>query len=297
MRVAVTGSSGLIGTALRASLTADGHQVLRLVRRREQSANEISWDPAGGRIDRSRLDGVEAVVNLAGAGLTEHRWTDGYKRAIRDSRVNATWTLATAIAGLSDPPRVLVSQSRIDAYGGGHGAEIIDEDEPLGDGFLADVCRDWEEAAAPAAAADIAVCFTRMGPVMNRRGGTLARMLPLFRLGLGGPLAGGRQYWSFVSLDDAVRALRFLIEMHGCTGPYNVTAPEPVTNAEFTRVLARALRRPTVLPVPELALRMVLGEMADQLVASLRVAPARLSAAGFVHWHPDATAVVESALR
>jgi uncharacterized protein (TIGR01777 family) len=297
MRVAITGSSGLVGTALRESLAADGHEVVRLVRRPVQAPDEVTWDPAIGRIDPTALEGVEAAVNLAGAGLDEHRWTRDYRQNIRNSRVRATHTIASALAALSDRPRVLVSGSGIDAYGSDHGADIIDEDEPTGEGFLAEVFCDWEAAAAPAAAADITVCHPRLGAVMTRRGGALAQMLPLFRYGLGGPLAGGQQYWSPVSLDDTVRALRFLLETHGCAGPYNITAPEPVTNAEFVRVLARAVGKPAVLPVPAFALRIRLGALADQIVNSLRVVPARLLEAGFEHQHPDAPAIVAAALR
>jgi uncharacterized protein len=298
MRVAITGSSGLIGTALRGSFVADGHEVLRLVRRPAQSADEVSWDPVAGRLDPSQLEGVEAVVNLAGAGTGDHRWTRSYKRTIRDSRVRATTTLVGTLVQLHQRPRVLVSQSGIDVYGVGHGSDILDEDEPPGGGsFLASVAWDWEAAAMPAAAADIAVCHTRTGIVMSRKGGALAEMLQLFRRGLGGPLAGGEQYWSYVSLDDTVGALRFLTETHGCSGPYNVTAPEPVTNAEFTRVLAKALHRPAILPVPEFALRIGLGESADRAVNSLRVIPARLVDAGFQHRHPDTPSVVAAALR
>lgn len=297
MRVAITGSSGLVGTALRDSLTADGHQVVRLVRRPAQVPDEVSWDPAIGHIDPAALNGVEAAVNLAGAGLGERRWTRAYKQLIRNSRVGATRTLAMTLAGLPEPPRVLVSGSGIDAYGPDHGADILDEDEPTGEGFLAEVFRDWEAAAAPAVRADIAVCHVRLGPVMTSKGGTLARMLPLFRLGLGGPLAGGEQYWSPVSLDDTVRALRFLVETHGCAGPYNVTAPEPVTNGEFSRVLARAVGKPAVLPAPEFALRIRFGGFADRMVNSLRVVPARLLEAGFEHRHPDAPAIITAALR
>jgi uncharacterized protein (TIGR01777 family) len=298
MKVAITGSSGLIGTALRSSFAADGHEVLRLVRRPAESPDEIQWDPATGWLDPARLEGVEAVVNLAGAGTGDHRWTRSYKQMIRNSRVAATTTLVRALAQLSEPPRVFVSQSGIDVYGTGHGSDVIDEDEPPGGGsFLAGVAWDWEAAAAPAADADIAVCYTRTGIVMTRLGGALAEMLPLFRLGLGGPLAGGEQYWCYVSLADAVAALRFLVETHGCSGPYNVTAPEPVTNAEFTRVLGKVLGRPAILPVPEFALRIGLGQSADRAVTSLRVVPARLAGAGFVHRHPDARSVVAAALQ
>ncbi|HXU96942.1 MAG TPA: TIGR01777 family oxidoreductase [Jiangellaceae bacterium] len=298
MRVAITGSSGVIGTALRSSLATDGHDVLRLVRRPAESAGEIQWDPAAGWLDPARLEGVEAVVNLAGAGTGDHRWTRSYKQTIRHSRISATTTLVRALAQLSERPRVLVSQSWIHVYGDGHGSDVIDEDEPPGEGgLLASVALDWEAAAVPAAEADIAVCYTRTGIVMTRLGGVLAEMLPLFRLGLGGPLAGGEQYWSYVSLPDTVAAMRFLMETHGCSGPYNLTGPEPVTNAEFTRVLAKAMGRPAILPVPEFALRIGLGMSAERAVDSLRVVPARLVEAGFEHQHPNAPSVVGAALR
>ena len=235
MKVAITGSSGLIGTALRSSLSADGHEVLRLVRRPAQLADEIQWDPAAGQLDPARLEGVEAVVNLASANVGARRWTRAYKQTLRDSKLFATRTLSMALARCHDRPRVLVSMSASGIYGLEHGSEMIDEDELAGDGFLADICRDCEAAAILAEEADVAVCHPRPHMVMSRHGGAAHRMLPWFRKGLGGPLAGGRQYWSPVSLDDMVRALRFLVETHGCTGPYNVAAPEPVTNAEFSR--------------------------------------------------------------
>ena len=298
MKVAITGSSGVIGTALRSSLAADGHEVLRLVRRQAESPDEISWNPVAGQLDPARLEGVEAVVNLAGAGTGDHRWTRSYKKTIRDSRVSATITLVRALVQLSERPRVLVSQSGIHVYGDGHGSQVIDEDEPPGEGgLLASVAWDWEAAAAIAAAADIAVCHTRTGIVMTRLGGALAEMLPLFRLGLGGPLAGGEQYWSYISLADTVAAMRFLMETPGCSGPYNLTAPEPVTNAEFTRILAKAVGRPAVLPLPEFALRIGLGQSAERAVDSLRVVPARLVEAGFEHQHPDAPSVIAAALQ
>ena len=297
MRIAITGSSGMIGTALRAALSADGHEVLRLVRRPPQSSDEVRWDPAAGRLDPAHLEGVEAVVNLAGANVGGQRWTKAYKRTLRDSRLGATRTLATALAQTADRPRVLVSMSAAGIYGLAHGSEILDEDEPPGDGFLADMCQDWEAAAVPAEAAGIAVCHPRPHMIMTRNGGALARMLPWFRKGLGGPLAGGRQYWSSVSLRDVVRALQFLIETPGCTGPYNVAAPEPVTNAEFVRVLARQLGRPTLLPVPEFALRIRYGEFADDILVSLRLVAARLGAAGFEFEHPDTPAIIAAALR
>jgi uncharacterized protein len=293
----MTGSSGMIGTALRAALSADGHEVLRLVRRPPQSSDEVHWDPAAGRLDPAHLEGVEAVVNLAGANVGGQRWTKAYKRTLRDSRLGATRTLATALAQTADRPRVLVSMSAAGIYGLAHGSEILDEDEPPGDGFLADMCQEWEAAAGPAEVAGIAVCHPRPHMIMTRDGGALARMLPWFRKGLGGPLAGGRQYWSSVSLHDVVRALQFLIETPGCTGPYNVAAPEPVTNAEFVRILARQLGRPTLLPVPEFALRIRYGEFADDILVSLRLVSARLGDAGFEFEHPDTSAIIATALR
>ena len=297
MRIAITGSSGMIGTALRAALSADGHEVLRLVRRPPQSSDEVHWDPAAGRLNPAHLEGVEAVVNLAGANVGGQRWTKAYKRTLRDSRLGATRTLATALAQTADRPRVLVSMSAAGIYGLAHGSEILDDDEPPGDGFLADMCQEWEVAAVPAEVAGVAVCHPRPHMIMTRNGGALARMLPWFRKGLGGPLAGGGQYWSSVSLHDVVRALQFLIETPGCTGPYNVAAPEPVTNAEFVRVLARQLGRPTLLPVPEFALRIRYGEFADDILVSLRLVSARLGDAGFEFEHPDTPAIIAAALR
>lgn len=296
MRVAIAGSSGLIGTALRESLLSDGHEVVRLVRRSPASADELAWDPAAGELDPAGLDGLDAVVNLAGAGIGDRRWTREYKRLLLESRVQATSLLATTIAQLDRPPRVFVSASGINAYGDDRDAEVLDEDAEAEDSFLARLCRDWEAAAQPARDADVAVCHTRFGIVVAAEGGALSRMFPLFRFGLGGRLAGGEQYWSFVSLVDAIRAVRFLIEQPGCVGPYNITAPQPVTNAEFTRVLAHSLNRPAVLPVPGIALRLALGEFAETIAGSLYVVPKRLVEAGFEHRHPDARSAVQAAI-
>jgi hypothetical protein len=296
MRIAISGSSGLVGTALAEALRTSGHDVLRLVRRPTEAKDELSWDPAAGVLDTTGLDGVEAVINLAGAGLGDHRWTRSYKRLVYQSRIQATTTLATALAGMREPPRVLVSGSAIGIYGADHGRDILDEDTPVGQDFLADLCRDWEAATTPARDAGIAVCHPRLGIVMDRRGGALARLLPFFRLGVGGPLADGEQFWSYVSLDDTVRALQFLVEQHGCVGPYNVTAPQPVSNAEFSRVLAQALRRPAMLRPPEFGIRAVLGEYSEVVLGSLRVLPLRLLDTGFVYQHPDARSVVDAAL-
>ena len=297
MRVAIAGSSGFIGTALTATLRANGHDVLRLVRREPAGPDEAQWDPAAGAIDAADLEGVEAVVNLAGAGVGEHRWNRTYKQVLHDSRIRSTTVLAAAIAGLPERPRVFVSTSAMGYYGPDRGHDIVDEDDEPGEGFLAGLCQEWEEAAAPARNADIAVCHPRFGLVMDRSGGAMERMLPLFRVGLGGTLGGGEQYWSMISLHDVTRALTFLIEEHGCVGPYNVTAPEPVTNAEFTRILADVLHRPRFAPVPAFALRIALGEYAEEIISSLRVVPTRLLGAGFVHDHPTPRAIAEAAVK
>jgi uncharacterized protein len=297
MRVAITGSSGLVGRALRGSLAADGHEVIRLVRRPPEAPDEVEWDPERGQLDPERLDGADAVVNLAGPPIAGRRWPESYKKIILASRANATHTVAETLVKLEHPPRVFISASGVQLYGIEHGPEVLDEEEAPGAGFLAGVCEQWEAAATPAADAGIAVCHPRFGFVMSRHGGLLARMLPRFRAGLGGPLGTGEQYWSHISLVDAVRALRFLMATPGCIGPYNFTAPEPVKNAEFARVLAYTLRRPTLLPVPAVALQARYGEMATYPLTSLRVLPGRLMAAGFAFEHPTARRVIAAALR
>lgn len=297
MRVAIAGSSGLIGSALRGSLAADGHEVVRLVRRSPEAPGEVQWDPERGQLQPESLDGTDAVVNLGGAPIIGHRWTDSYRKVILSSRANATHTLAETLPKLEHPPRVFVSASAVHLYGIEHGPEVMDEEEAPGSGFLARVCEQWEAAAQPAADAGVAVCHPRFGLVMSRHGGLLARMLRRFRAGFGGPLGSGEQYWSHISLVDTVRALRFLIETPGCIGPYNFTAPEPVKNAEFARVVAHRLGRPTLLPVPAVALQIRYGAMAIYPLASLRVLPGRLLAAGFTFEHPTARNVVAAALR
>ncbi len=300
MRIAVTGSTGLIGSALVGSLLADGHEVVRLVRHRGRTGPQadgttaIGWNPLLMQIDRAGLAGVEAVVHLAGAGVGDHRWTDSYKREIRESRVLGTETLAAALADAEKPPRVLLSASAVGYYGQ-TGAQIVDEDSPAGDDFLARVCVEWEAAARPAADAGIRVVHPRTGLVLSAAGGAGARLFPLFKLGLGGRLGSGEQYWSLISLTDEVAALRFLIDRHDIAGPVNLSAPEPVTNRELTAALGRVLGRPTPFPVPEAVLRTVLGELAVEVVGSHRVVPARLLAAGFRFRHPDADSAVRAA--
>ncbi|MFJ6213834.1 TIGR01777 family oxidoreductase [Streptomyces sp. NPDC092296] len=301
MRFAVTGSSGLIGTALIRSLLADGHQVVRLVRRppqgdgrRADGSTEAHWDPAHGQADPTALAGAEAVVHLAGAGVGDHRWTAAYKREIRDSRVLGTAALAEALAELDTPPRVLVSGSAIGFYGQA-GDRVIDETAAPGDDFLARVSQEWEDAAQPAADAGIRVVHPRTGLVVAAGGGAWGRLFPIFRLGLGGRLGSGRQYWSFISLRDEVAALRFLVDREELSGPVNLTAPHPVTNREVTAAMGRVLRRPTPFPVPEAALRLVLGEFAVEVVGSQRVVPARLLEAGFRFSDPTIEEAVRAA--
>lgn len=280
MRVAITGASGLIGTALCADLEADNHTVIRLVRRAPQAPSEVRWDPRSGEVDLAALEGVDAIVHLAGAGVGDHRWTENYKAQIRDSRVLGTTTIASAAAALTAKPKVLVSGSAIGFYGD-RADERLTEDSGKGMGFLSDVVADWEAAADPARHAGIRVVNPRTGLVVSTNGGAWQRMVKLFKLGLGGRLGSGEQYWSFISLADEVRALRFLIDNEALTGPINLTAPNPVTNREATTALASALNRPAALPVPSFALRAALGEFSIEVLGSSRVIPTRLLDAGF----------------
>lgn len=285
MQIAITGSTGLIGKALVRALRDEGLTVIRLVRRPAGAEDEIRWDPFGG-VDSAALEGVDAVVHLAGAGIGDHRWTETYKREVRDSRVEGTRTLARALAGLSRRPAVFVSGSAVGFYGD-TGDDAVDESAPEGTGFLPALCRDWEAAAQPAVDAGIRVVHPRTGLVLSREGGLLGKVLPLFRLGLGGRLGSGRQWMSWITLDDQIAALRFLIH-DGLQGPVNLTAPEPVTNAAFTAAIGRALHRPAPFIVPVPALRLALGEFADEgALVSQRVLPGRLTKAGFSFRHRD----------
>lgn len=284
-RVAVTGATGLIGSALVASLLQDGHEVRRLVRR-SPGAGEVEWDPAGRRIDRTGLEGVDAVVHLAAESI-DGRWTAAKKRRIRESRLQGTRLLAETIASLQRPPDVLVSGSAVGVYGASRGDEPLTEESAPGRDFLGQLGVEWERAAEPAAKAGVRVAYPRTAMVLARHGGALPRMLPPFRLGLGGRLGSGKQWMSWITLVDIVRAIRFAIDEPQLHGAFNAVAPEPVTNAEFTHKLGRALRRPTPTFVPAAALRLALGEMSDGTVlASQRVLPARLLNAGFTFEHP-----------
>lgn len=298
MKVAVTGASGLIGSALTASLRASGDQVVTLVRRTPTSASEIAWDPLTrhGSLRPGALDGTDAVVHLAGAGVADHRWTDSYKEEIRSSRVQGTRALTEFLAAMDQPPAVLLSGSAVGWYGDTGGREV-DESAPAGGEFLARVVRDWEAAAGPARQAGIRVATLRTGIVMSRHGGVLARLLPLFRLGLGARLGDGTQVMSWVSLADWIRAARFLLDRQELSGPVNLTAPNPETNAAFTAALAGALHRPALLSVPYPLLSVALGGVTSDLMTSARVLPRVLSEAGFGFSHPDLAGAIAAELR
>ena len=287
MRVAITGATGLIGTALTHDLRAAGVDVLRLVRRPPAGPGEVRWDPAaaGAGLDRSALSGLDAVVHLSGAGVADRRWTPARKQELRDSRIATTSALVRAMLAAEQPPPVLLAGSAVGWYGQ-TGDRAVDETEPSGTGFLAALVRDWEAAASAAAAAGVRVVNLRSGVVLTRDGGMLARLLLPFRLGLGIRFGPGTQYLSWITLTDHLRAVRFLLEHQDLSGPVNLTAPAPVTNAEFTKALAAALHRPALLAVPSAALRLGLGEVSTELLGSNRVLPARLEQAGFAFRYP-----------
>jgi uncharacterized protein (TIGR01777 family) len=297
MKVILGGASGLIGSSLARALRADGHRVVRLVRGRPaRDATEIAWDPDTARIDAAALEGADAAVNLAGTSIARWPFTGGHRRRVLESRTRSAALLARAIASTSNGPRVLVSASAVGYYGN-RGDEPLDERSGAGTGFLAEVCRAWESANDPASQAGTRVVTTRFGIVMSGQGGALAAMRVPFQLGLGGRLGNGEQYLSWVSITDVVRAIRYAIEREELRGPVNVTSPEPVTNAEFTRTLGRVLRRPTILTIPAGVLKLLLGRLADEtLLTSQRVAPARLLESGFTFREPELEGALRSAL-
>ena len=292
MRIAITGSRGLIGSAIAADLAAAGHTIVRMVRAAPRES-EVRWDPAA-PCDLSALEGIDAVIHLAGENVGAGHWTAARREAIRASRVEGTRNLAAGLARLRAPPRVLLAASAIGWYGD-RGDAPVDESAPAGASFFGRLVAEWEAELAPARAAGIRAVAMRFGVVLARDGGALAKMLTPFRLGLGGPLGSGRQVMSWIALDDVVAAVRFLLAADGVDGPVNLTAPGAVTNREFAATLGRVLRRPAILPAPAFALRLLLGrDMADELLlGGARVVPARLLAAGFRFGHPD----LEPALR
>lgn len=292
MLIAVSGSTGFIGSQLVPSLSRDGHEIHRIVRSRLREG-DIVWSPSERRIDAAALEGVDAVIHLAGENIGQ-RWTEAVKRRIRESREAGTRLLASTLAGLERPPRVLISASAVGIYGADRGDEVLDESSEPGEDFLADVGVAWEAATEPAATRGIRVVRTRFGVVMDPAGGMLARILPVFRLGLGGRLGDGMHWMSWVSLTDLIEVVRFALRTPTLAGAVNVSAPNPVRNSEFTATLGLVLRRPAFAVVPEFALRAVYGEMAGATIfASQRVAPRRLTEAGYRFEHPR----LEGALR
>lgn len=292
MNVLVSGATGLIGSALTPELEAAGHRVTRLTRSPKSEA-DVRWDPEAGTIDAARLEGVDAVVHLAGESIAEGRWTPEKKQRILESRRRGTRLLAETIAALHAPPKVLVSASAVGYYGD-RGNELLREESAPGSDFLAEVCKAWEAAADPAREAGIRVVHPRLGIVLSPKGGALGTTLPIFKIGLGGKIGSGRQYWSWVALDDVVGSILHSLTNENVEGPVNVGAPDPPTNAEYTKVLGRVLNRPTLFPLPAPAARIMLGEVADALLlASQRMEPARLKETGYTFRYPR----LEGALR
>jgi uncharacterized protein len=295
MRVAITGSSGLVGAALVSALTSTGHDVTRLVRRAPADTSELRWDADSTGINADQLEVFDVVVHLAGEPIAQ-RWSTDAKRRIRSSRVGPTTRLAEAIAACPQRRPALICASAVGYYGN-RGDETVDETAPPGDGFLSETCVEWEQACDPARRAGARVVNLRTGIVLSRSGGALARMLTPFRLGAGGPIAGGRQWISFISLTDAAAAIRMVIERHDLDGPINLAAPTPIRNRDFTRELGRAVHRPAVVPLPAFAVRLAFGEMGVRMLAEgQRVVPGRLDQAGFVFTHPTLPAALASAL-
>lgn len=287
MIITITGSTGLVGTALVETLEDHGHLVRRLVRHAvKDHEREIHWDPAAGQIDAAELNGIDAVVHLAGENIAGQRWTKDFKRRIVESRTRGTRLLAEALAGLELKPTVMVSASATGFYGN-RGDEVVDELSPSGNGFLAEVCREWEAAARPAQDAGIRLVQLRIGPVLSPNGGALQKMLLPFKMGLGGVIGSGRQYFSWITLDDLVSAILFALETESLVGPVNAVTPDSVTNREFTKTLGRVLGRPTIFPMPAFAARLAFGEMANEmLIGGVHVAPHELIAANFKFAHP-----------
>jgi len=296
-KVALSGASGMLGAALCQALAARNQETLQLVRRPAAGSLELQWNPAGTPpvADPAALEGLAAAIHLSGANVAAHRWTPAYKREIASSRIDSPRALASTLARLNSPPQVLLVASAIGIYGN-RGDELLTESSAPGSGFMADLCEQWEAAVQPARDAGIRVVHLRFGVVLGSEG-ALARIAPIFRLGLGGPLGSGRQWMSCISLDDAVAAILFALDTPSLSGPVNLTAPHPVTNAGFTHTLARRLHRPAIFPAPAFALRITLGQMADEaLLASARVLPAKLTEAGFQFQNPTIEEALAAAL-
>ncbi len=294
MKIVITGSTGMVGSMLVPFLEGHDHQVIRLRRGiSDKGTADAVWDPADGVLPTSAVQGVDGVVHLSGAGIADRRWTGARKRVLRDSRVKTTRLLCETLTGLSPPPRVIVVASAVGFYGN-RSDDVLDESDGPGHGFLAELARDWELAADPARECGIRVIHLRTGIVLSPTGGALGKMLPAFKLGLGGMLGSGRQYMSWIALDDLLGVVWQCLADERLQGPVNAVSPGPVTNREFTKMLGRVLRRPTVFPVPAPAIRLLFGEMGDEaLLSSTRVTPVKLETSGFMFRYPE----LEGALR
>ena len=296
MKLVVAGGSGLIGSALIKDALSKKHEVIQLVRHKPKHQHEVQWNPDKFEVEIDALNDATAIINLSGAGVGDKRWTKNYKKLILTSRVNATKTLAEAITRLNNPPSVFVSSSAIGFYGD-TAENAVDENAELGEGFLSDVVFNWEYAAQKVKQHKIRVVHPRTSLVMSKRGGVLKKVLPIFKLGLGGKLGNGKQFWSYISLEDEIRAIYHLINDSRLTGGVNLSTPNPVTNKEFTKSLASALNRPAFLSVPSLALKIALGEFSIEVLGSSRVLPSKLIASGFKFNHPDILSTLNSALK
>ncbi|MDX6497872.1 MAG: uncharacterized protein QOG23_1132 [Blastocatellia bacterium] len=286
MKVLIAGASGMVGSALIPALEAEGAEVTRLVRT-SAGAGEVEWHPNNDQIDATKLEGFDAIINFAGENIAGGRWTDDVKRKIHDSRVNGTHLLSEAIAGLKQQPKVFLCASATGIYGD-RGDETLDEQSDSGGGFLAGVCREWEQATEPAAAAGVRTVNLRFGPILAREGGMLSKLLTPFKMGMGGKVGSGKQFISWVAIDDVVGAIKLALKDESIRGPLNIVSPRPVTNEEFTKTLGHVLSRPTALSVPAFAARLAFGEMADEmLLTSQRVIPKRLNDAGFEFEYPE----------
>jgi len=293
MHLAITGASGLIGSALASYLKSKGHQVSRFTRLSSNGSGDIFWNPSRGQLDAERLEGVEGVVHLAGENVAARRWTNRQKARIRASRIEGTWLLCEGLSRLKKPPRVLVSASAIGYYGD-RGEETLTESSPPGKGFLAQVCQEWEEATEAAQKRGMRVVHLRIGIVLSPKGGALAKMLTPFRLGIGGPIGNGRQVMSWIALDDLIEVIHFALTNDSLSGAVNAVAPNPLTNAQFSKVLGRVLGRPAFFPLPGFAIRFIFGQLGQELLLSgARVKPGRLSQAGFHFKYSE----LEAALR
>ncbi len=287
MKILITGSTGLIGSALIPQLITSGHEVVRAVRRPTEKAGEVYWDPESGKVDEAKLAGIEAAINLAGENIAE-RWTEEKKRRIRESRVKGTQLLAETLARLEPKPRVMISTSAIGIYGN-RGGEVVNEDSVGGSGFLADVCREVEASSSAASESGIRVVKIRVGIVISPKGGALAKMLTPFKLGAGGKIASGEQFMSWIAIDDIVSSLEYVLTNDSISGPVNLVAPNPVTNEEFTKTLGKVLSRPTIFPIPAFGLKLIFGEemASETLLSSARVEPLRLTESGYSFRFPE----------